>query len=630
MLFAGITSARAQTNDLQSLVAEAQAAQSRRDFSSAADAYRKATQLDPSIAELWANLGLMDHEIGKSSEAIESFKHAIRLKPTLFVPQFFLGLEYLSNQNPGVAIQFLEKAKQLNPKDEQVELALGRAESQLDHGDRAADAYLSAVHLAPNDGNAWLGMGTAYLQQVENDARVMATTYGHSVYVKLRAAESFAEEGKLVQAEEAYEAALAFSPLPPCTHAEFGITLLRESKVAEARQQFAMETQSGTQCGLALLGNAVADVAEGKFDAGLKELGAIASADPYFVQWNLPAFHGALSTDQADKLVALAASEPGDEASSPALSAVIHSSFLSDTSIVVTHFEKEPANLGASPSAPASAEKLYAAGHYKECDQAVFAAVRAGTAAQQELLAQCSYNSGDFLATATAARHLKASPATKVQGLYWETKADQKLAIGALVHAGEIDSDSPRMHVLLGDVYRQKRRWGDAEAEYRKAVALDPRSWGARLSLAIALFTELKDDEALAIDKALLAENPDDPEANLLAGEILVQTHQFSEAEAYLVKCRDLKPEFMPRWHVLMGQVYAQTNRIPEAIAEYKQGLSSDVDGSVHYQLARLYQKNGDRSAAEEEIRISKELRERWDTEAHISLEQLSTDVSKQ
>jgi len=296
----------------------------------------------------------------------------------------------------------------------------------------------------------------------------------------------------------------------------------------------------------------------------------------------------------------------------------------------VTHFDEEVGNPGAGPSTLASAEKLYSAGHYKECDEAVISALRAGTAAQQELLAQCSYNSGDFLVTSSAARHLKASPATAVQGLYWETKADQKLAIGALVHAGEIDADSPRMHVLLGDVYRQKRRWGDAEGEYRKAVALDPRSRGARLSLAIALFTELKDDEALAIDKALLAENPDDPEANLLAGEILVQTHQFSEAEAYLAKCRNLKPEFMPRWHVLMGQVYAETNRIPEAIAEYKQGLSSDEDGSVHYQLARLYQRTGDRSAAEEEIRISKELRERWDNEAHISLEQLSTDTSRQ
>ncbi len=141
MLFVGITPARVHAQDFQSLLAEAQAAQSRRDFRTAADYYRKAVEIDPSIPELWANLGLMEHETGSSAEAIESFKQAIRLKPSLFVPQFFLGLEYLSNQNPGGAIQFLENAKQLNPKDEQVELSLGRAESLLDHGDRAADSY---------------------------------------------------------------------------------------------------------------------------------------------------------------------------------------------------------------------------------------------------------------------------------------------------------------------------------------------------------------------------------------------------------------------------------------------------------------------------------------------------------
>jgi predicted Zn-dependent protease len=214
--------------------------------------------------------------------------------------------------------------------------------------------------------------------------------------------------------------------------------------------------------------------------------------------------------------------------------------------------------------------------------------------------------------------------------LYWETKADQKLAVATLTRAGEIDPNSPRMHVLTGDVFRQKRRWSDAEEEYRKALAIDPTSHAARLSLAIVLFTELKTNEALAIAKSLLAETPDNPEANLLAGEILVQGHQFEEAEPYLTRCQNLDPDMMPRLHVLLGQVYAATNRIPAAISEYKQGLSSDGDGSIHYQLARLYEKSGDKDAAAEAIRESQQLRKRWDDQAHTAIEQLPTDTSKQ
>ena len=65
-------------------------------------------------------------------------------------------------------------------------------------------------------------------------------------------------------------------------------------------------------------------------------------------------------------------------------------------------------------------------------------------------------------------------------------------------------------------------------------------------------------------------------------------------------------------------------NRIPKAIAEYKLGLSSDHDGSTHYQLARLYQRSGKPAEAAELIRVSKQLRERWDNQAHVAMEQRS------
>ena len=89
----------------------------------------------------------------------------------------------------------------------------------LNHADRAADAYSIAARLTPNDGNIWLTLGTTYLRQVESDARVMTSAYSHSPYVTLRAAETFAEEGKLLQAEDAYKTAIASGSPAPCTHA---------------------------------------------------------------------------------------------------------------------------------------------------------------------------------------------------------------------------------------------------------------------------------------------------------------------------------------------------------------------------------------------------------------------------
>ena len=615
---------------LQSLLAEAGAAQARGDFVAAAEAYRKSVAINPSIPELWANLGLMCHQTGKHTEAIQSFKRAIQLKPSLFVPQLFLGIEYLAAEDPNAAIPFLENAAKLNPNDLQVAMSLGRAYSMLGRGSEAAESYWTATKLSPNDGNAWLDLGTSYLQQVENDAQVMNSTYKESPYVKLRAAETFAEEGKLIDAETAYKSVLAAPSAVPCAHAEYAITLFRQKRQEEARRQFQLEKQSASPCGLMRLGTAVALMAQGNIDSGLSELSSIAANDPGFVKANLPLFRGVLSDTQIQSLTDAIRARQSSGNLTTDIGEIINGALIVDGVLPPADLSEAPAMKAMQPGSPEDAVRLKASARDSACDSQLRSSLDKLTIEQQRVLASCSFYSGDFRTTAMAAQHLKSNSATLVQGLYWESKADQKLAIAALTRAGEIAPNSPQMRVLIGDVFRQKRRWSEAEAEYRKAVALDPKSRSARLSLAIDLFTELKTDEAFDLDKSLLEEEPDDPEANLLAGEILVQQHRYEQAEPYLAKCGKLKAEFQPRLHVLLGQVYAETGRMPEAISEYKLGLSSDQDGSIHYQLARLYQKTGNSLAASEEIRISKQLRERWDNQAHVSMEQRSTDLSKQ
>ncbi len=613
---------------VQSLLADARAAQSRGDFSQAAEAYRRAVALEPTMPELWANLGLMYHESGNHWEAIRSFQQAIRFNPSLFVPQLFLGLEYLQSKRAEAALPYLKTAMKLNPKDIQAVRSLGKVYGMLGENARATELYWEAVQLAPNEGSAWFDLGTSYLLNVENDARLMMSAYKDSAYVKLRAAEVLAAEGKLIDADEAHKAANALTPAVPCGFAEFGITLLRQQKIAEARPQFERELQTGSHCGLAALGEAIADVATGDQADALNKLASVANADPVFVRTSLPLFRGAITTEQIRSLTDMARRKA--DSSSIDLAALIEGGFLSDEMLPALNGPAAGASASSETYASADAGGLSGEGRYSSCNDALKAASQAYSMEQLQLLAFCSFYAADYRTTALAAQRLKRNPLMRAQGLYWESKADQNLAIQALTRAGEIDANSPRMHVLLGDVFRERRRWDEAEAEYRKAVALDPRSRSARLSLAITLFSELKNDEALNLDESLLAEDGADPEANLLAGEILVQRNQFSRAEPYLLKCASLKPELLPRYHALLGSVYAETDRVPAAIAEYKQGLTTDEDGSLHYQLARLYQKSGNKVAAEEAFKESKRLVSRWNDRARVVLEQMGTDVSRQ
>src|SRR5579872_4826871 len=625
----GIAVAQDHDQILQSLLAEARVAQSNGDFSQAADAYRKAVALEPSIPELRANLGLMDYESGNHPEAITNFKEAIRFKPSLFGPQLFLGLEYLQASKADIALPYLQTAVKLNPGDPQAVRALGKAYGVAGNSEKSTELYRQVVQLDPNEGGPWFDLGTSYLLQVENDARQMTSAYNKSVYLKLRSAEVLAAEGKLIDAEEAYNAATASAQPVPCAFAESGIALLRRQKTAEARQQFERELQTGSHCGLVVLGEAIADLMSGDQAAALNRLVPLAHVDAAFVRTSLPLFRGVVTTVQIESFINTARTKA--DAPSMDLAGLMEKVFISDetTSLVSGHAEKSSGSV-AEMQSPTDAQRFAAANQYSSCNEALKGASQGLNIDQLRLLAFCSFYVADYQTTSRAALELKKNPDTRVQGLYWESKADENLAIEALARAGEIDSSSPRMHQLLGDVFRQKRNWEGAEAEYRKALALDPKNRGARLSLAITLFSELKNDEALNLDEALLREDAADAAANLLAAEILVQRNQFSRAEPYLLNCANLEPEFLPRYHSLLGRVYAETDRVPAAIAQYKLGLSTDQDGAIHYQLARLYQKSGNKTAANEAFKESKRLLSQWNDRAQVVLEQTASDMSRQ
>jgi tetratricopeptide (TPR) repeat protein len=128
------------TQDLESIVTAAKEAQTKGEFPKAAEFYREAVKIRPDVAELWANLGLMDSLSGNSSAAIKDFTEAAHLNGSMYVPQLFLGIEYLKLNRAETALPYLQKAEHLNPRDPQVQLALGRAFALSGRGDRSSDA----------------------------------------------------------------------------------------------------------------------------------------------------------------------------------------------------------------------------------------------------------------------------------------------------------------------------------------------------------------------------------------------------------------------------------------------------------------------------------------------------------
>lgn len=183
---------------------------------------------------------------------------------------------------------------------------------------------------------------------------------------------------------------------------------------------------------------------------------------------------------------------------------------------------------------------------------------------------------------------------------------------------------------MLGDLYRQREYFPDAEKEYRKALELKPEETGALFGLSLTLLADQQIDEAFRLAQAALQNSVDDAELNTLMGEILCARHQYSEAEPYLKKGLNTKLDLAPHVHALLGKVYAETERTQQAIAELKLGIADDKDGSLHYQIARLYLKVGSRDLAKEAFEASDRMHREGLTRAAVALQQGGINIETQ
>jgi tetratricopeptide (TPR) repeat protein len=192
--------------------------------------------------------------------------------------------------------------------------------------------------------------------------------------------------------------------------------------------------------------------------------------------------------------------------------------------------------------------------------------------------------------------------------------------VAALARAAEVEPDSSTVHALLGDYYRRRRMFDQAREEYSKVLAISPDSPAGLAGLASTDLGDGKLEAARATAQRILNRNPADADINLLMAEILVAQHEEENAEPYLKRSLSVRPDLLPHVHALLGRVLEKKGREKEAIEELKQGLASDEDGSVYYQLARLYQRMGDPKSAEAAFEKSKQLRARRDDLARKAL----------
>jgi len=564
------------------VVTAAQQAMSRSDFKTAMEDYKQAVTMHPEAAEMWANLGLVEHESGDYAEAIRSFQQALRRKPTLYVPKLFLGIDYLHTGNTRAAIHFLVQAEAMNKTDPEAPLELGRAYSSASNFPAAAREFSRVTELDPKQSSAWLGRGMAYLDQVEEDARKLSTNGRDSSYAQALYAESMTRQSRFIEATDSFEKAIASEPQPPCLHAEFGFMYWKQQKVEDAKSEFERELKADPGCGIAVLGQAGLHVEEGDYPQALALLQKLWTQDPGFVRSHVALLAEALPQPKAAPFAEFLTQQNASGKIETDLYQCLTAAWSGNA---------EP--LGQ----PVAQSRL--PGHYEQCAAALKQNFASRSERELLLLSACAYYAGDYELASSASETLAARPSNPLGGLYWSIKANQTLATEALARFEQLAPDSAQSHILLGDMYRQRQRFDDAQAQYQLALEQAPTDHAALLGLAYAYLGNAKIDDTIATASSALAGSPNDPELNLLMGEALLSRRDYAAAEPFLQKGLGAKPQMLPHVHALLGTVYAETGRTQEAIAQLEMGLAADEDGSTHYKLARMYRKAGDTKRAD-------------------------------
>jgi tetratricopeptide (TPR) repeat protein len=179
--------------------------------------------------------------------------------------------------------------------------------------------------------------------------------------------------------------------------------------------------------------------------------------------------------------------------------------------------------------------------------------------------------------------------------------------ISAAQKALELDAELAEAHARLADIYQQTFRWSDAEAEYKRALDLNPNDATTRLGFAYWLVCQGHTEEAIAWSRRARELDPLGTSGFSL-GSILFYARRYDEAIHELRSALAVRPDDATvLWY--LGFVLIAKGHPEEAIPVLEKALSvSDRSPAIIGVLVRAYAFAGRRTDA---LRLLAELKRR-------------------
>ena len=617
----------------------AQQAERQSDYVTAEREYGAVLAEAPNFAEAHLNLGLIYQLQNRTPEAVAEFRRALGIKPALAGANFFLGVDYCKSGEGTKAIPYLRAASRQEPN--RTEIWSWLATAQEISGDLRGEIMTlkHALGQQPQNVDLLYLLGHAYERMGKDEVMNLENRAPGSSWSEQLLADSYSSSSEWSFAIIRFQNALAISANRPGLHVGMGEVFLRVGRLNEAGQEFEQELRVDAHSLRALVRRGEVRLIQSDVAGALEDWARATSMDMPRAEIVLGIHEtgfGDAALEQLpgawrERVLALAPQiRAGQDAAARLARGFLAvesrtSTAGSGATLPETSSARNPAVSISNTCLRATVRDALNEGRFSSVSACLLKVLTPQSAADFRMrIAQALFELGDYESSLRALGGLSSGPGHSAPALYWRARSFEKLATAAYLRLYHADPNSYRVHQLLGDLEAAKNNDPGAIEEYRVAVAMRPSLPNLHYSLGHVLWKELKMAEARMEFEAELALNQRHSGALHDLGNTYLLEHQPEQALAYLRRALEVDPDD-PDLHRDLGTAYADLQDYSKAQAEFKTALPGDHDGSVHYQLARVYQALGQKQDAAREFTISTSLHR----QSHAKLEKQTERINQ-
>jgi Flp pilus assembly protein TadD/mono/diheme cytochrome c family protein len=206
-------------------------------------------------------------------------------------------------------------------------------------------------------------------------------------------------------------------------------------------------------------------------------------------------------------------------------------------------------------------------------------------------------------------------------------EGDYAPAVSLYERAIKRSPDDVRTMTALGTALDGVGNRQQAKAEYQEALKIDPANVDARFNLAHLDFKHGDYAEAEQEYHRVLVENPNDAMAHNELGGVLAAVSRPTEARREFEAAIAISPDNFDALYNLAG-IEAENNNLPRATELLERALKQKNDADAHQLLGNVYAQSGKLADALDQFKAVQLLRPK-DTVAHRQLAQLYSQMGQ-